>query len=212
MQQIPNDTSSYCRFYIVRHGQTEWNVQRRVQGHQDSPLTLKGQEQAKEVAQELKTVTFDAIYSSDLSRAKQTAETIALEHKLAVQTHKLLRERNFGKLEGVSIQELRQFDAIYDKLDEAGKQNYKIAKDVESDEEIAARFITFLREVAVLHPGKTVLVTSHSGIMKAFLIKIGFGTSQTLPHGSIANAAYVQLLSDGVEFYIEATKGITKQQ
>lgn len=212
MQQFPRDTSSYCRFYIVRHGQTEWNVQRRVQGHLDSPLTLKGQEQAKIVAQELKSIPFDAIYSSDLLRAKHTAETISLEHKLAVQTHKLLRERNFGKLEGVPIQELRQFDAIYEQLDDLGKQKYKIADDVESDEEIATRFITFLREVAVLYPGKTVLVITHSGIMKAFLIKIGFGTYQTLPHGSIANAAYIQLLSDGIDFFVEETKGITKQE
>ena len=75
---------------------TEWNEIGLIQGHSDSPLTAQGITQAKELAKKLKNVKFDLIFSSDLLRAKRTAEIIALEHKLFVQTSKLLRERDFG--------------------------------------------------------------------------------------------------------------------
>ena len=78
-------------FYIVRHGQTEWNVLHRIQGQLDSSLTEQGKQEAKETAKKLKDVHFDVIYSSDLLRSKHTAEIIALEKKLEIMTTKALR-------------------------------------------------------------------------------------------------------------------------
>lgn len=90
--------------YIVRHGESEANAKGILQGQKDYPLTPKGEEQALIISNELKGINFDAIFSSDLLRAKRTAEIIAVERKLAVNTTKMLRERNYGRLEGLDKQ------------------------------------------------------------------------------------------------------------
>src|SRR5258706_14102789 len=97
-------------FYIVRHGETDWNAERRLQGHSDIPLNENGELQAKNLADELQDITFDLAFSSDLLRAKRTAEIIALEHKLEVQTTKLIREKNYGSLEGKPSQIFREYN------------------------------------------------------------------------------------------------------
>ena len=78
--------------YLVRHGETEWNTEGRLQGQKDSFLTAKGEKQAAQTAEKLKGVKFDAIFSSDLLRAKRTAEIIKLERQLEINTTKALRE------------------------------------------------------------------------------------------------------------------------
>jgi broad specificity phosphatase PhoE len=205
----------YCTFYIVRHGQTEWNAQGRYQGQKDSPLTELGVQQAKKIAQRFKDHSFDAIFSSDLLRAKRTAEFIALEHDMAVETKAILRERNFGSLEGIVAKEARQkLKESFDKFDILTPEEqfrYKYVPDMESDEELATRFITFLREAAISYAGKTILVVCHGGIMRATLNHLGFASLKQLPTGSIENTAYFVLKSDGVDFFIEETVGIHKK-
>src|SRR3989344_8043224 len=122
-------------FYLVRHGETEYNVKKIIQGQSDSPLTKKGIEEVKNVAKKLKGIKFDYVFSSDLLRAKRTAEIIALEHKLEIQTNKLLRERRFGNLEGKSNSELK-WEKRFDNLTNEQKYTYKHSPDIESDEEI----------------------------------------------------------------------------
>lgn len=119
---LPN-RKKYCTFYIVRHGETELNVKGLLQGIQDSALTPLGEKQAKVLAIELRNVDFDLIFSSDLLRAKRTAEIIALERNLAVKTSELLRERQFGKFEGRPREELAVFDQVFEKLSD--KEKYK---------------------------------------------------------------------------------------
>lgn len=200
----------YCTFYIVRHGETIWNVEKLIQGHGDSPLTSLGKMQAENIARELKDIKFDKIYSSDLLRAKKTAEIIALEHKLVVETTKLLRERSWGNFEGKSQKLFKKFNKVIDELTRAERFTHKVSPEVESDEEITSRLITFLREVAVSNPHKTILVTTHGGIMKAFLIHIGFASYENFRKHFIANTGYIKLKSDGVDFFIEKTKGVEK--
>ena len=198
-----------CTIYIVRHGQTEYNVERRIQGQGDSPLTQFGLGQAKELGLLLRDVHFDAVFSSDSLRAKRTAEMIVLERELAVVTTELLRERAFGRFEGKYIEELKEFDEIFDRLSDEEKFLYKSEPDIESDEEISSRMIRFVREIGVRFAGKTVLMVTHAGMMKAFLVHLGYGTYQTLPHGSIKNTSYIKLATDGVDFFVQETKGIT---
>jgi len=88
------------KIILVRHGQTLWNNIGKYQGHTDVPLSKTGIEQASKVAKRLKNDKITAIYSSDLKRAKQTAEIIALEHNLPVITNTRFREINFGVWEG----------------------------------------------------------------------------------------------------------------
>lgn len=96
-----NNNSNYpCTLYIVRHGETNWNVMGRIQGQSDSELTEKGIQDTKILARRLKDIHFDAIFSSDLSRASKTAELIRLDRDLAIETHEALRERTFGIHDG----------------------------------------------------------------------------------------------------------------
>ncbi len=214
MQENPFDKGkkNFCTFYIVRHGETKWNVEKKIQGHGDSPLTQKGLQQVKTIVTELKQIKFHAIYSSDLLRAKRTAEIIALEHKLAVKTTQFLRERRYAELEGKPRSILDDFNKVYDTLSNEERLKFKISENIESDEDMISRFITFLRETAILYPGKNILVTTHGGMMRILLIHLGFGTYKNIFVGIIDNAAYIKLLSDGVDFFIEETKGINKDE
>lgn len=199
---------AYCTFYIVRHGETEWNIQGLIQGHVDSPLTKAGIKQAKDLAGELKDIHFDRVYASDLLRAKRTAEIITLERKLHVETAKHLRERKFGSFEGKPVEQLWALDRLTKELSHDEMFRHKVEEDAESDEEIATRLITFLREVAVAHPRKTILIVSHGGTMRAFFIHLGLMSYAIPAKGSVSNLAYAKVLSDGVDFVVKETKGI----
>ena len=93
--------------YLIRHGETPWNVEGRYQGQLDPPLTERGRQQARETARCLAHLGFEAIYSSDLARARQTAEALAQEIGLPVQLDPRLREINQGEWQGVLIGEIR---------------------------------------------------------------------------------------------------------
>lgn len=206
--------NNFCTFYIVRHGETDWNVKGLLQGHLGADLNKNGQKQAKKLANKLKNIHFDAIFSSDLIRAKQTAEIIALERKLAVEATKLLRERTFGPFEGKPYASLKEFDKTLDRLTDEEKRTHKAHPDMESDEELVGRFITFLREVAIGYEGKNILVVTHGGMMRTILIHTGFETYESLSYekSKVTNAASIVLKSDGVEFEVVKTVGIEKRQ
>jgi broad specificity phosphatase PhoE len=197
------------KIYIVRHGETEWNVLRKMQGHSDIPLNALGEEQAKNLAQELKDIKLDLAFSSDLMRAKRTAEIVALEHRLEVQTTELLRERNSGDFEGQSYEVLDTYNKLLDKLSDQERYSYKIPPERESDEELINRIIPFMRETAITHPDKTILMATHGGVIKTLLIHLGVGNYKTLRAHAIDNAAYVVLETDGVDFFVKKLKGIT---
>ncbi len=196
--------NNYCTIYIARHGETEWNVQGKVQGHTDSPLTTAGISQAKNLAKELKSIKFDAIYSSDLLRAKRTAEYVALEHQLIVETTEALRERSFGKHEGSTKKVLDLLEELKQKKIPYSSQN------IESDEQLTKRVITMLREIAIAYPAKTVLVVTHGGVLIRLLVHLGFMRHEELKNYSVKNTAYIKVASDGVDFFIKETKRIQK--
>lgn len=195
-------------FYIVRHGQTDWNVAEIMQGSSDSTLTEEGIKGAKELGKTFKHIKFDLAYSSDLSRSKRTAEIILLERKIALLSTKLIRERAYGEFEGKHNSNYKKVNEILKKLTDEERYSYKYSEGIESDKEIVERFMTFIREVAVANPGKTVLVVSHGGIMRAILVKLGFGTHDELRTGSVRNMGWFKLETDGVDFYIKETKNI----
>jgi probable phosphoglycerate mutase len=92
--------------FIVRHGETEWNREGRIQGHRDSPLTALGVEQARAAALRLASERLDALYSSDLGRARQTAHEVSLVTALPIVYDTGLRERAFGVHEGKTWEEI----------------------------------------------------------------------------------------------------------
>ena len=207
-------TTNYCTIYLARHGETEWNALHRIQGQTDSPLTLNGIKQAKALAKNLRTVVFKAIFSSDLLRAKRTAEMVALDKKLTVITTQALRERAFGRFEGKTGTEFeRELKDLFDQretLADEGRFKFKLHPEIESDAEIITRSLVYLREIAVAYAGKTVLIVSHSGIICGLLIHLGFGTYYELPYTAIDNTAYIKLESDGIDFFVKETFGVHK--
>ena len=219
------DEPKLTTIYLVRHGESEANLRAdkgeqfsHVQeyGEEGAPLTENGKNQTKELAKKMQQVHFDAFYSSDLVRARETAEAVALERKLAVQTTNLIRERSFfeylnhhrnKKREQVE-EEMRE---ELSKLNEIGKFQYKHTPDMESAEEGAVRLITFLREIALAHRGQTILVANHGNLIRNILTHLGWATFDELAGTkNVENTGYVVLESDGVDFFIKETSGIQK--
>jgi len=135
---------------LVRHGETDWNAERRWQGHADVPLNDRGRAQAHALAEELADERIDAIYTSDLSRARETAEIVAARIGVPVAVDADLREIDVGPLEGLTTEEAKEF---------AGWQG-------EPTEAHANRILAALRRVAALHEGGRVLVVTHGGSMR----------------------------------------------
>ncbi len=213
MDFVVDNKKNYCTIYLVRHGETDWNAKGLVQGQSNIPLNKRGEQQAKDLANKLKKIRFAAVFSSDLLRAKKTAEIIALEKNIAIITTQVLRERYFGPLEGKSNPWLKIWQS---KLKKSLKQLiaeeekiFKASPKIENDDRLLNRFIPFLREVAVAYPNKKILMVTHGVVLRAFLKKIGFfKNSADSFNASIKNCAYIKLETDGVDFFIKETEGI----
>ncbi|VVA44215.1 Alpha-ribazole phosphatase [Candidatus Roizmanbacteria bacterium] len=195
---------NYCTIYLTRHGETEWNVKKLIQGQNDIPLNKKGKEQAEKLSEKLKKIKFDLIYSSDLKRASETAKIIAGKRELKIIKSKALRERHFGKYQGVSFKKSKAIFEIINNL----KTNEKKDAKVEDEQKVIKRFINYIREVSIQNLDKTILIVTHAGPIRLFLINLSFRIYKNLSEGNINNLSYVQLISDGVSFEIEKTKGI----
>jgi broad specificity phosphatase PhoE len=202
-------TKLYCTFYIVRHGETDWNVDHRVQGHTDIVLNATGELQAQMAGNLLKDIHFDAVYSSDLVRAQRTAEIIALDRALEIQTTQLLREQHFGKFEGTLWTETSQLFDARKRLSEEELLHHRIA-DEETHHEVITRLFTFLREASLTHRGQTILVVAHGGLMRHLLARLGKGS---LKHPKfMKNTGYIKLRSDGIEFFLDEVNGVDENR
>ena len=157
---------------LARHGETDWNLEHRVQGHTDTPLNATGLEQARALAEQLAREPLVAIYASDLVRARDTAAIVADGHGLEPELDPGLREKNFGSWEGLTdVAILKRFpDAV------RGRWG-----DGETTEMVAERAIAVIDRIRALHPAGTVLVVSHGGPLRAILAHLG------VEHGPIGN-------------------------
>ncbi len=191
------------RFIVVRHGQTQWNVESRVQGHGDSPLTPAGRAQAEALAARLARERFDVLVASDLGRAMDTAAPIGRACGLEVIADPRLRERHFGQGEGLGYAEIeRRWPGVF-------------ARDRETDPDLAipggesrrqfhervrAAFEALARE----HDRRRVAVVSHGGVL-ATLYRIVHDIPVARPHRvPIANAAYNAVLFEANAWMLEA--------
>lgn len=200
--------------YIMRHGQTEGNVNGIMQGHVDTPLTELGIQKIKQRAEELRHIKFDAVFSSDLLRAKRTAEIIKLDRDIAHETTALLRERSYGKFDGLPDrhyhEELKDLLEQRNKLAYEERKKFRLGDNIETDEEIISRVITFLREVSVAYANKTILVVSHGATIKTFLYHLGWADPGSLIAGAIKNTGYAVIDCDGVDFVVRDVVDIEK--
>jgi probable phosphoglycerate mutase len=157
------------RIILIRHGETAWNAVRRLQGHIDIPLSDVGERQAAALGRALADEPLDAIISSDLGRALQTAQAVAAHHRLPLQTDPLLRERAYGVFEGLLYTEIaeryplefaewqaRDVDSIMphgDRMAESFRQFY-------------GRCIGAIASWAGQWPGKTIALIAHGGVLE----------------------------------------------
>jgi len=153
------------RLCLVRHGETAWNAEGRVQGQLDIPLSATGLAQAKAVAAVLAGESFDAIYSSDLVRVRQTAQPIAELLKKDVLLDERLRERHYGAFQGITYAEAKQrFPQDYARFR---------AKDLDFDFGTGESLLRFnvrcmdvVNDLLRKHSGKSLLVFTHGGVLE----------------------------------------------
>jgi len=171
-----------ARLILVRHGQTEWNRLGRYQGQSDIELNETGLKQAQQTAERLAVEKIDAVYCSDLKRARQTAEIIASKHDMvgAIHESSLLREMNFGDYEGLTFDQMDpKFQLIFsaDPSWRSSGPNVR-APNGESIADLAARIQKFTREILEIHTtDETVLIAAHGGplqVMICHFLDIGF--------------------------------------
>jgi len=154
----------FTRLIAVRHGETAWNVDTRLQGHQDIGLNDKGWWQARRLAQALAHEPIAAIYSSDLARAWRTAQEIALGRGLPLKSEPRLRERAFGHFEGRTFLDIEQ--ALPEQAARWRKRDPEFAPEGgESLRQFRTRVTEAVGELADRHPGQQVLLVAHGGVM-----------------------------------------------
>lgn len=152
------------RICLVRHGETDWNREKRLQGHEDIPLNATGLAQALTTAHHLAEHPFTAIYSSDLSRAMTTAQAAANQVGIPVTPVPELRERDCGIFQGLTQDEaLENHEEGYSRY--RGRDPDYAIPGGESLREVADRVTDVLHRLAELHEGETILVVSHGGVL-----------------------------------------------
>jgi len=164
---------------LIRHGETEWNSQQRMQGHSNSDLSSVGQAQIQALGQWMKNVPFDHIYSSDSLRAKQTAEAITQfsGHKLKIDLR--LREKNLGVFEGLTSEEARERHPEVFSLFKTAGSKYVIDEG-ESTQQLQDRALEIVDEIRIKYLEERVLLVTHGGFIRV-VMKHSLGLSLETP-------------------------------
>lgn len=154
--------------YLIRHGETFWNTEKRLQGQLDSPLTDAGVQQAALLAGKLSSLQFDAVYSSDLGRAQHTTEiiTACLNH-IPVTFDERIRERNFGFFQGLTWEEITE-KYPEEAAKELSGNPMNCAPGGESKQQLLLRTMSFFEDIALQQTNKKILVISHGGILNVW--------------------------------------------
>ena len=171
-----NKNEETLKLYIVRHGETEWNVIKRFQGQLNTPLTEKGMEKLRKTGKKLENVLFDEVYTSELGRTVASAEIILNENrgyrnkKLELQKLAELNEVYFGVWQGLTYEE------VFLKYPEEGNnyfynvKNYK-AENVEAEklEDALERFLKGINKILDRHESGNILVVTHGTVFEMFM-------------------------------------------
>lgn len=191
------------RLCLIRHGETAWNAERRIQGQLDPPLNSLGIAQARAVANALRGEAFAALYSSDLQRARHTAELIGHVLHLPVQLQPELRERHYGRFQTLTYDEARsRYPADYARFE---------ARDIdfaplegESLRTFAQRVVGWAEAIASSHAGRQVLLVAHGGVLDILYRRATGKKLDGVRDFEIPNAALNWLHANGREWSISA--------
>jgi broad specificity phosphatase PhoE len=178
------------RIILVRHGATEWNHSKRAQGQADIELDTEGKRQAIAVAEDLAHVEVDAVYSSDLKRALDTARPIAESHGLEVVVDPEFREIDQGEWEGLHVDEIkRRWPDLW-----GPTRHYTARPGGESPQQVRDRALQALVRIAQAHPGDTVVVVSHGGTIRCISAEaLGYDDRRAARIRGVGNGAAVAL-------------------
>lgn len=166
------------RLILVRHGETDWNLEGRYQGQADVPLNERGREQAKLLAERLRGERIEAIYASDLSRAYETAKIIAGAIGQEVKTLESLREVDTGVWTGLTFQEV---ESGYPEHLKEWRADPLGVKRLEGESYLALfeRTRAAIKEITEAHPHQTVLIVGHGGNIKCIVLDaLGVGADR----------------------------------
>lgn len=166
--------------YLTRHGQTDWNVQKKVMGRCDEPLNETGLKQAEETRDNLMNTKIDIILCSPLQRAKQTAEIINDVRNIPIIYDDRLIERDFGEFEGMQTKDF-DFDGYWDYYK---NKKYNQAENIQNFFE---RIYNFLNDIIEKYQDKNVLIVAHGGVS----IPVNCYFNQVIPKGSLVEAGLV---------------------
>jgi broad specificity phosphatase PhoE len=184
-------------FYLIRHGETDWNMSGRWQGHADIPLNEIGRAQARRLAARLQSdgIRFDAIYTSDLQRAAETAQIIGAALDIAPRSLPALREIDVGAWSGLTRAEVIAADSdIFTRL-EAGEDLPRGG--AERFAHLVERVVTAVERLAATHRGQTLALVTHGGPVRALLMHAAHGKDAVLlNHMHIGNTS-ISLLAGG---------------
>lgn len=164
---------------LIRHGETEWNSQKRMQGHSNSDLSEVGRGQIQALGELMKNVSFDHIYSSDSLRARQTAEAITQYSGHTLQFDQRIREKNLGVFEGLTSTEAKERHPEVYRLFKTAGANYVIDEG-ESTQQLLERALEFIEEIRLRHPQERVVMVTHGGVVRV-LMKYALGLSIDAP-------------------------------
>ena len=158
-------------WYLVRHGETEWNRNGRIQGYSDIPLNDRGRRQAKMLAKRLGGCSFSAVYASDLSRATRTARAIVGHSEAPIETGLDLREFSYGEWEGLTLDEVEtRYPAALAERTSRGNNTFA-APGGEDTGQVLERVRRFYAKVEKRHdPDENVLIVAHGGSIRALLV------------------------------------------
>lgn len=153
------------RLLLARHGETDWNAERRLQGWAEVPLNARGCEQARRLALRLTDEPIARIFASDLARARETAEVLAAPHGLAVETDPRLREQNYGEWEGRVLPDFSRRDPEFHRL--RAEPEFR-PPGGESKDDLRHRVLDFVAERLREAREETILVVCHGGPLLVF--------------------------------------------
>jgi probable phosphoglycerate mutase len=156
------------RLYLIRHGESTWNAERRIQGQADPPLSARGHRQAARLAERLRPLPLAAIYASSQQRACQTAEHIARGHDVSVVPRDDLREVCVGIFEGFTAEELEAQHPEKWARWQAEVWRYAIPG-AETQDDFQRRIWQAMSEIRTRHPGEHVAVVTHGGVISMYL-------------------------------------------
>ena len=185
---------------MIRHGVTAWNKERRFQGQIDIPLDDEGLRQAQLLGQSMAGAALAAVYASDLTRARQTAEPLASAIGLPVVAEPGLRERHYGAFEGRTWDELQREHAADFARWRAREPDFSLPGGGETLLALHDRVEATMRALAARHPGASVVAVTHGGVLDcAYRIATGLGMREPRQH-DLLNASINRIVFDGERF------------